>query len=104
MQTLNQHNQFLKESVTGAIYLINPRVMKTKLFNEIVEKAKLKPNGVFSHKKTLYGVKDKRPVLFCDYFGKVLQNSYGFLADIGDMSKLYSYDRKKELARLLGSL
>lgn len=78
--------------------------MKQDLFNEIVEKAKNKPDGVFSHKKTLYGVKNKVPVVFCDYFGQVFQCYCGFLHSLGKTEKKYTNERKKELLELLFKL
>lgn len=66
--------------------------------NEIVEKAKSKKDGVYSHKRYVYAVKRNCFVALADRMGNVYQRYGSFITEIG---KVETYNRSKELKKLL---
>ena len=52
--------------------------MHIDIFNQLVEKAKTRKNGVYSHKGNFYLVRDGHVDSYCDYFGKLYGVAYGF--------------------------
>ena len=71
--------------------------MKTALFNELVDRAKTKNNGVYSYEHTKYAVKDNNLVFISDR-GRISQVCYGMLIELGTIE---SWNEVGELKRLL---
>ena len=72
--------------------------MKITEQHEICEKAKVRKDGVYSHKGYLYAVKDKHLLYFADHIGNVYQFFGSFNVELGICKR---YDRRKNLLSLL---
>ena len=72
--------------------------MKKELVDQIIEKAKIKEDGVYSHKGVNYLVKNKY-LKFLAHWGTVYEFSHGFLVEIGSYRN--SWEGKPILVKLL---
>jgi hypothetical protein len=75
--------------------------MDTKTLHALMERAKEKPDGVWSYQGHPYAIKDGHVQLIGD-FDKVLQVSYGFLVNRGTVENHYRL--KDEIKRLYKQL
>jgi hypothetical protein len=71
--------------------------METKVANEIIEKAKTKNDGIYSHKGYKYIVIDNQFKAFCDF--KTIYLFRGFTIKIKNVDEIYNVN--KELQKLL---
>ena len=69
--------------------------------NILHKKAKHRKDGVYNFRGNLWVVKKNNFIAFADYSGKVFQRFGSFNTQIGDLSTIESWDRKKKLIEWL---
>ena len=72
--------------------------VKPETINTIIERAKLKRDGVYSFREALYSVKDSRVHRLSDK-RKIYQLSYGFLCTVDDLGE-FSPAKARDALRL----
>lgn len=74
--------------------------MKVSEFNTIIEKAKVRKDGVYTYRDYVYGVKNNRFVAYADPFGEVFSIQYGWSVTIGRCQR---WDRKNQIKQFIKS-
>ena len=69
-------------------------------YNKLIEKAKTRKDGVYSHSPYLYVVKDHKFIAYSDFHGNVFRALYGFTTQIGKVDR---HDRRNKLLEFLKS-
>jgi hypothetical protein len=75
--------------------------MKIQEINILNGKAKERKDGVYHFRGNWWIVKNNRFIAFADYSGKVFQRFGSFNTQIGDLSTVESWNRKKKLIEWL---
>lgn len=73
--------------------------MKISEANILIEKAKVRKDGVYSYKGNLWAVKNNVFVAFINPFGEVYQRNGSFLIMLGVVKE--KYERRKKLTEWL---
>lgn len=73
--------------------------MDRQLLEKLIELSKTKKTGVYSYKNHYYAVRNGQLKFISDYFGNVLEFSYGFVISSGRISE--RSEIRKELFKLL---
>ena len=69
--------------------------------NLLNKKAETKKDGVYSFRGNLWVVKNGKFIAYVNQFGKILQRFGAFDTQIGDLSSVERWNRKKILIELL---
>lgn len=72
--------------------------MIIEIHNKLIEKAKIRKDGVYSYSGFLYVVKKNNFIAYSDYFGNISTVHGVFHHSIG---KVESYNRRKKLLEIL---
>jgi len=78
--------------------------MENKTHNELIEKAKVKKDGIYSHKGILYAVKNNKFVLYSDIYGDVYMIQGVFRTRVSKGNETFYNNRHKKLQCFLNTL
>ena len=74
------------------------RTMKIIIHNELIDKAKTKKDGIYSHKGYLYAVKNGQFLFYADYSGCIMGVKGYFHYGMGEVE---IYERRNTLKKLI---